>query len=172
MKLASFPKTFEEIQLLETYLTVLLSYFSPLRLDSVSTEMLLLLLLPTLAISVPFIPSLETRASFDLVAGFPRPGGETEPQRVCLTESCVKTAARLLRQMDRTADPCQDFYQFACGGFLADTLLPEHKTRLGSYDLLSDELNKNLKALFEAEPVDAEPRVYQGREELSDGIDI
>ena len=129
--------------------------------------MFLLLLLPTLTISVPFFPHLETGPNFGLVPGFsPQAEGETGgPQRVCLTESCVQTAARLLRQMDRTADPCQDFYQFACGGFLADTVLPDHKTRLGSYDLLRDELNKNLKALFESEPEDSEPRVYHGRRE-------
>ena len=50
---------------------------------------------------------------------------------VCLTESCVVTAADLLKQMDRKVDPCQDFYKFACGGFIADTVLPEHKTRTG-----------------------------------------
>ena len=132
---------------------------------TVSAEMLLLLLLPLLTISLPFFPDLETGPNFDLVPGFSNVAEGTGGERVCLTESCVKTAARLLRQMDRTADPCQDFYQFACGGFIADTVLPEHKTRLGSYDLLRDELNKNLKALFESEPEDSEPRVYQGRGE-------
>ena len=132
---------------------------------AVTAEMLLLLLLPILTISVPFFPDLGTGPNFDLVPGFSNVGGETTGERVCLTESCVKTAARLLRQMDRTVDPCQDFYQFACGGFIADTVLPEHKTRLGSYDLLRDELNKNLKALFESEPEESEPRVYQGRGE-------
>ena len=126
-------------------------------------EMLLLLLLPLLTTSLPFFPDLETGPNFELVTGFSNVGAETGDERVCLTESCVKTAARLLRQMDRTADPCQDFYQFACGGFIADTVLPEHKTRLGSYDLLRDELNKKLKALFESEPDNSEPRVYQGR---------
>ena len=126
--------------------------------------MLVLLLLPGLSLSGPVIPDLETGPDFDLVPGFSNVGGETagEPDRVCLTESCVKTAARLLRQMDRTADPCQDFYQFACGGFIADTVLPDHKTRLGSYDLLRDELNKKLKALFESQAEESEPRIYQG----------
>ena len=132
--------------------------------------MLLLLLLPVLTVSGPFFPNLdsvETLPNFELVPRLSNVGAETGGERVCLTESCVKTAARLLRQMDRTVDPCQDFYQFACGGFIADTVLPEHKTRLGSYDLLRDELNKKLKALFESEPADSEPRVYQGRADTS-----
>jgi len=44
---------------------------------------------------------------------------------------------------------------------LENTVLPDHKTRLGSYDLLRDELNRKLKALFEAESDDSEPRIYK-----------
>ena len=83
-------------------------------------------------------------------------------EQVCQTEACRQQTADLVEQMDRTVDPCQDFYQFACGGFLENTVLPDHKTRLGSYDLLRDELNKKLKALFEAESDDSEPRIYKG----------
>ena len=50
---------------------------------------------------------------------------------VCLSESCILTAAELLKQMDRNVEPCQDFYRFACGGFIADTVLPEDRTRTG-----------------------------------------
>ena len=72
---------------------------------------------------VQAVPSdfLEVKSPFA-----PAPGNP-----VCLSESCVVTAADLLKQMDRKVDPCQDFYKFACGGFIADTVLPEHKTRTG-----------------------------------------
>lgn len=50
---------------------------------------------------------------------------------VCLTESCVITASNLLQQMDRSVDPCKDFYRFTCGGYIDNTVLPEHKTRTG-----------------------------------------
>ena len=56
---------------------------------------------------------------------------EARDSPLCLSESCVTTAADLLRQMDRNICPCQDFYKFACGGFIADTVLPEYKTTSG-----------------------------------------
>ena len=37
---------------------------------------------------------------------------------VCLTEDCVLAAATVLSSLDRTVDPCTDFYQYACGGWV------------------------------------------------------
>ena len=50
---------------------------------------------------------------------------------VCLTDQCIITASDLIQQMDRSLDPCDDFYQFACGNYIANTILPEHKTKTG-----------------------------------------
>ena len=37
---------------------------------------------------------------------------------LCLTPGCVKAAAQIIENMDTSADPCTDFYQFACGGWV------------------------------------------------------
>ena len=40
--------------------------------------------------------------------------GETE---ICNTPECVVASHSLIQNMDLTADPCEDFYQYACGNF-------------------------------------------------------
>lgn len=48
-------------------------------------------------------------------------------RRICYTNECIKTAADILQMLDPTADPCQDFYRYACGGY--NGVPTEHRTR-------------------------------------------
>ena len=36
---------------------------------------------------------------------------------MCESQACVHAAHGILQNMDETVDPCEDFYQYACGGF-------------------------------------------------------
>lgn len=42
------------------------------------------------------------------------------------------------RMFDRTADPCDDFYQFACGGWIAVTRLPPGRGSMARYELIGE----------------------------------
>jgi len=81
--------------------------------------------------------------------------------KVCLTKGCVKAAAELINSMDETVDPCSDFYNFACGQFIQNTVIPDHKTSHGTFYIVRDKLNLRLKTLFESEAEADEPEAYQ-----------
>ncbi|XP_020296575.1 neprilysin-like, partial [Pseudomyrmex gracilis] len=37
---------------------------------------------------------------------------------LCTTDKCINTASEILANLNRTVDPCDNFYTFACGGWL------------------------------------------------------
>jgi endothelin-converting enzyme/putative endopeptidase len=51
--------------------------------------------------------------------------------------------------MDRAADPCVDFYQFTCGGWLKANPVPSDQSRWSVYSKLSDENREFLWGLLE-----------------------
>ncbi|XP_036415110.1 membrane metallo-endopeptidase-like 1 [Colossoma macropomum] len=70
---------------------------------------------------------------------------------VCTTPDCVTAAARLLQNMDPSVDPCQNFYQYACGGWLERHVIPETSSLHSVFNILRDELEIVLKGILETE---------------------
>uniref|UniRef100_A0A8C6T5D1 Neprilysin n=1 Tax=Neogobius melanostomus TaxID=47308 RepID=A0A8C6T5D1_9GOBI len=68
---------------------------------------------------------------------------------ICTTADCTQSASRLLENMDATVDPCDNFYQYACGGWLKKNIIPESTSRYSTFDILRDELEVILKGVLE-----------------------
>jgi len=85
---------------------------------------------------------------------------------ICLSAGCVKAAAALLENIDPSQDPCQDFYQFACGTYLKETVIPSHMKKKGRFNTLGTKLKERLKTLFEADPEEDEPAVFASARKL------
>jgi endothelin-converting enzyme/putative endopeptidase len=52
--------------------------------------------------------------------------------------------------LDRAADPCTDFFQFACGGWMASNPIPPDQSRWGRFDELSERNRATLRDILEA----------------------
>ncbi|XP_061493081.1 neprilysin [Rhineura floridana] len=70
---------------------------------------------------------------------------------ICKTSDCIKSAARIIENMDTTSEPCTNFYQYACGGWLKKNIIPETSSRYSNFDILRDELEVVLKDVLEKE---------------------
>ncbi|KAL8599693.1 hypothetical protein ACOMHN_064139 [Nucella lapillus] len=74
------------------------------------------------------------------------------PSHVCLTEDCVQAASRLLSAMDGNVDPCDDFFEFACGRWNKINIIPDDRADYNTFSKLGDDVQGMLKELLE-EPV-------------------
>ncbi|XP_026670741.1 neprilysin-1-like, partial [Ceratina calcarata] len=75
-----------------------------------------------------------------------------ESPNVCLTEECVRTAASLLSAMDRTAEPCANFFQYACGTWNQRHVIPEDRSSISTFEVLANQLQVILKRILEEPP--------------------
>jgi len=63
-----------------------------------------------------------------------------------LNEYTNGSAAQIIEAVDMTAEPCEDFFQFACGSWNKRHIIPEDKTSYNPFEKLNDELQVILKS--------------------------
>lgn len=62
----------------------------------------------------------------------------------------TEVATAVVGNMDRAADPCVDFYRYACGGWLDATELPADKARYGRFHVLAERNQKIQRDILQA----------------------
>ncbi|KAF9154692.1 hypothetical protein BG015_000220 [Linnemannia schmuckeri] len=69
---------------------------------------------------------------------------------ICTTPQCVLTASGIINDMDPTADPCQDFSKFTCGGFDEQHEIPSDGSSIGPFDILNASNKRVLRYIVDA----------------------
>ncbi|KAJ9601453.1 hypothetical protein L9F63_000370, partial [Diploptera punctata] len=70
-------------------------------------------------------------------------------EEYCLTVPCVTAAASMLSSLDMEVDPCQDFYQFSCGGWVRANPIPDGKSMWGTFGKLEQQNQLVVKNVLE-----------------------
>lgn len=64
----------------------------------------------------------------------------------CTTHNCLQTAAYLSNSIDDTANPCENFYQFACGKWTKSHPIPSTKNKMDSFGIADDKNKEIMRA--------------------------
>ncbi|XP_037790089.1 endothelin-converting enzyme homolog [Penaeus monodon] len=116
---------------------------------------LLLLLVVTVLVAVLHTQS-KSLSSFNLPPHTIIQGSPDDA--LCLSPHCVMLAGSVLSNMDPETDPCEDFYQYACGGWVAKNSIPEGKPVWGTLSKLGSDNQMILRNVLESkEPVNSKP---------------
>ena len=62
-------------------------------------------------------------------------------------KAATQTGGIDVANLDRSVTPNQDFYQFACGGWMQAHPLTDEYGRFGSFDLLAENNRKQMQGL-------------------------
>jgi putative endopeptidase len=74
----------------------------------------------------------------------PTPTSRAGVKQLSLAEVGLEPAS-----LDKTSDPCVDFYQFACGGWVASSQIPEDRARWARFSEIDERNKAAIRSLLE-----------------------
>lgn len=74
----------------------------------------------------------------------------------CVTRDCVFTSSDLFSFLDPNVNPCEDFYKYACGGWIKKNPLPNQKEEWNQFTKLEEESNQFVREILHSKEKQAE----------------
>lgn len=109
------------------------------------------------------IPNIEMLKTANSVKGV----YTTDKPNICTSETCAKESATMLNSLDESVNPCEDFYEFACGNFIRKTILPEDKAVDLPLFAIQDKVSDQLRLVLTEEPQPNEQNSFKLAKEFT-----
>ncbi|KAJ6500490.1 hypothetical protein C8R45DRAFT_70983 [Mycena sanguinolenta] len=96
-------------------------------------------------------PPTITVTATSVITTTASPPGPTAPpaEPACLTSECIILSASILSSLDESQDPCENFFDFANGGWIADHPLPADKGSFGQFESLAQDNKRIIQHFLE-----------------------
>ncbi|KAF9483849.1 zincin [Pholiota conissans] len=93
--------------------------------------------------------SITTTTDISTTTVVPVPVPTPPMEKPCLEAHCIILSASILSSLDASQDPCENFYDFANGGWLKSHPLPADKSSFGAFEKLAQENKEIIKSILE-----------------------
>lgn len=85
----------------------------------------------------------------------------TNNPKICKSETCATESTIVKSHLDQTVDPCENFYKFACGKYVRETILADDKAGQTSFDKLQDKVREQMITVLTEDPQPNEPYAFR-----------
>ncbi|CAG2246767.1 unnamed protein product [Mytilus edulis] len=69
---------------------------------------------------------------------------------ICTKPECVHSSSYITAQMNLSADPCQDFYQFICGNWENTVTIPDSRPKYNIFSVVSDQNKVYIRKILQS----------------------
>ncbi|KAI8983425.1 hypothetical protein BDB01DRAFT_722562 [Pilobolus umbonatus] len=75
---------------------------------------------------------------------------EMNTTAICDTLVCINAATSIKHDLNMNIDPCEDFFQYTCGGWIADSVIPPSESGVGVFNNLRNDNLDYLQTVMES----------------------
>lgn len=68
---------------------------------------------------------------------------------ICTAHECIQVAEYIKKSIDSTVNPCSDFFQFSCGGWIKRNPIPKSYNDFSTFTKLSKDIEKEIYELLQ-----------------------